>query len=70
MAQTSNIELARKQREQEIANLKLKGEAEAQAIINRSKALNNITLPAVVTSDDWKYMGFGDLFKEAANPNR
>ena len=56
LAQTSNIELARKQREQEIANLKLKGEAEAQAIINHSKALNNITLPAVVTSDDWKYM--------------
>ena len=70
LAQTSNIELARKQREQEIANLKLKGEAEAQAIINRSKALEDLTLPVMVTSDDWKYMGFGDLIKEAANPNR
>ena len=66
LAQTSNIELARKQREQEIANLKLKGEAEAQAIINRSKALENIKMPAVVTSDDWKYMGLGDIVKEAA----
>ena len=66
LAQTSTIELNRKQREQEIANLKLKGEAESQAIINRSKALENLTLPMMVTSDDWKYMGFGDLFKEAA----
>jgi hypothetical protein len=31
LAQTSNIELNRKQREQEIANLKLKGEAEAES---------------------------------------
>lgn len=69
LAQTSNIELARKQREQEIANLKLKGEAEAQAIINRSKALDNIKLPAVVTSNDLKVLGLSDLINEATRTN-
>lgn len=69
LAQTSNIELARKQREQEIANLKLKGEAEAQAIINRSKALDNIKLPAVVTSNDLKVLGLSDLINEATKTN-
>ena len=70
LAQTSNIELARKQREQEIANLKLKGEAEAQAIINRSKALNNITFPTVITSNDLKVLGLDSLIQEATNPNK
>ena len=70
MAQTSNIELSRKQREQEIANLKLKGEAEAQAIINRSKALDNITFPKVVTSNDLKVLGLDSLIQEATKPNR
>ena len=70
LAQTSNIELARKQREQEIANLKLKGEAEAQAIINRSKALNNITFPKVITSNDLKVLGLDSLIQEATNPNK
>ena len=64
LAQTSNIELARKQREQEIANLKLKGEAEAQAIINRSKALDGIKFPTVVTSNDLKVLGLSDLLNE------
>jgi hypothetical protein len=70
LAQTSNIELARKQREQEIANLKLKGEAEAEAIKIRAEALKEIKPPMMVTSDDWKYMGFGDLLKEATGSNR
>lgn len=70
LAQTSNIELSRKQREQEIANLKLKGEAEAQAIINRSKALDNITFPKVITSNDLKVLGLDSLIQEATNPNR
>jgi hypothetical protein len=69
LAQTSSIELARKQKEQEIANLKLKGEAEAQAIINRSKALENIKLPAVVTSNDLKVLGLSDLINEATKAN-
>ena len=67
LAQTSNIELARKQREQEIANLKLKGEAEAQAIINRSKALDNIAFPKVITSNDLKVLGIDSLIREATN---
>ena len=67
LAQTSNIELARKQREQEIANLKLKGEAEAQAIINRSKALDNITFPKVITSNDLKVLGLDSLIREATD---
>ncbi len=70
LAQTSNIELSRKQREQEIANLKLKGEAEAQAIINRSKALDNITFPKVITSNDLKVLGLDSLIQEATNPSR
>lgn len=70
LAQTSNIELSRKQREQEIANLKLKGEAEAQAIINRSKALDNIVFPKVITSNDLKVLGLDSLIQEATNPNR
>lgn len=67
LAQTSNIELARKQREQEIANLKLKGEAEAQAIINRSKALDNITFPKVITSNDLKVLSLDSLIREATD---
>lgn len=69
LAQTSNIELARKQREQEIANLKLKGEAEAQAIINRSKALDNIVFPKVITSNDLKVLGLDSLIQEATKSN-
>lgn len=67
LAQTSSIELARKQKEQEIANLKLKGEAEAQAIINRSKALDNIAFPKVITSNDLKVLGIDSLIREATN---
>lgn len=67
LAQTSNIELARKQKEQEIANLKLKGEAEAEAIKIRAKALENITFPTVVTGNDLKVMGIDSLIKEATN---
>ena len=54
----------------EIANLKLKGEAEAQAIINRSKALDNITFPTVITSNGLKVLGLDSLIQEATNPNR
>lgn len=67
LAQTSNIELARKQREQEITNLKLKGEAEAEAIKIRAKALNDIALPKVVTSNDLKVLGIDSLIREATN---
>jgi PBP1b-binding outer membrane lipoprotein LpoB len=67
LAQTSNIELARKQKEQEIANLKLKGEAEAEAIKIRAKALENIDLPKVITSNDLKVLGLDSLIKEATS---
>lgn len=67
LAQTSNIELSRKQKEQEIANLKLKGEAEAEAIIIKAKALNNISLPKVVTSNDLKVLGLDSLIKDAVD---
>jgi len=70
LAQTSNIELARKQREQEIANLKLKGEAEAEAIKIRAKALDNIALPKVVTSNDLKVLGIDSLIREATDSSR
>lgn len=66
LAQTSNIELARKQKEQEIANLKLKGEAEAEAIKIRAKALSEMKMPTVVTSNDWKMLGLESVIKEAA----
>lgn len=65
LAQTSNVELARKQKEQEIENLKLKGQAEAEAITIRAKALNNINLPQVITSNDLKVMGLDGLVKDA-----
>lgn len=68
LAQTSNIELARKQREQEIANLKLKGEAEATKI--RAKALENVNLPKVVTSNDLKVLGLDSLIREATEISR
>lgn len=42
LSQTSNFELDRKKKEQEIANLKLRGEAEAEAIKMRAKALEDI----------------------------
>lgn len=67
LAQTSSIELARKQREQEITNLRLKGEAEAEAIKIRAKALNDIALPKVVTSNDLKVLGIDSLIREATN---
>lgn len=67
LAQTSNIELARKQREQEIANLKLRGEAEAEAIKIRAKALENVSLPKVITSNDLKVLGLDSLIREATN---
>lgn len=66
LAQTSNFELERKRKEQEIENLKLRGQAEAKAIETRAQALSNMKMPTVVTSDDWKYMGLGDVIKEAA----
>ena len=65
LAQTSNIELNRKQREQEIANLKLKGEAEAEAIKMRAKAWENIDLPKVITSNDVKVLGLDSFIREA-----
>lgn len=65
LAQTSNVELSRKQKEQEIANLKLKGEAEAEAIKIRARALENIQLPKVVTSNDLKVLGLDNLISEA-----
>lgn len=67
LAQTSNIELARKQREQEIANLKLKGEAEAEAIKIRAKALENVSFPKVITSNDLKVLGLDSLIREATD---
>jgi hypothetical protein len=67
LAQTSNIELARKQKEQEIANLKLKGEAEAEAIKIRARALESINLPKVITSNDLKVLGLDSLIKEATS---
>lgn len=70
LAQTSSLELNRKQREQEIENLKLRGQAEAKAIEIRAQALSNMKMPAVVTSDDWKYMGLGDVIKEAATGSK
>jgi predicted patatin/cPLA2 family phospholipase len=70
LAQTSNIELARKQREQEIANLKLRGEAEAEAIKIRAKALENVSLPKVITSNDLKVLGFDCLIREATDSSR
>lgn len=70
LAQTSNIELARKQREQEIANLKLKGEAVAEAIKIRAKALENVNLPKVVTSNDLKVLGLDSLIREATEISR
>lgn len=65
LAQTSNLELSRKQKEQEIANLKLKGEAEAQAIIIKAQALKDIDLPKVVTSNDLKVLGIDSLISDA-----
>lgn len=65
LAQTSNLELSRKQKEQEIANLKLKGEAEADAIRMRAKSLENISFPKVVTSNDLKVLGLDNLITEA-----
>jgi hypothetical protein len=70
LAQTSNIELARKQREQEIANLKLRGEAEAEAIKIRAKALENVSLPKVITSNDLKVLGLDSLIREATDSSR
>ena len=67
LAQTSSLELSRKQKEQEIANLKLKGEAEAEAIKIRAKALDNIALPKVITSNDLKVLGIDSLIREATN---
>lgn len=65
LSQTSNIELTRKLKEQEIANLKLRGEAEAEAIKIRAKALNDINFPKVVTSNDLKVLGIDSLIREA-----
>ena len=70
LAQTSNIELARKQREQEIENLKLKGQAEAEAIKIRAHALENISLPKVITSNDLKVLGVDSLIREATEISR
>ena len=46
---------------------RLKGEAEAQAIINRSKALDNITFPKVITSNDLKVLSLDSLIREATD---
>ena len=70
LAQTSNFELDRKRKEQEIANLKLRGEAEANAIEMRAKALSNMSLPQVVTSNDLKVLGLDSLIREAATGNK
>lgn len=70
LAQTSNFELERKRKEQEIENLKLKGQAEADAIRNRSKALENIQLPKVITSNDLKVLGIDSLISEATKGSK
>ena len=70
LAQTSNFELDRKRKEQEIANLKLRGEAEANAIEIRAKALSDMSLPQVVTSNDLKVLGLDSLIREAATGNK
>lgn len=70
LQQTSNFELERKRKEQEITNLKLKGEAEAEAIKLRAKALDNISFPAVVTSNDLKVLGVDSLIQEATKAGK
>lgn len=64
LAQTSNFELDRKKKEQEIANLKLRGEAEAEAIKLRAKALEEVKFPTVITSNDLKVLGIDSLIQD------
>ena len=66
----NNFELERKRKEQEIENLKLKGQAEADGIRNRSKALENIQLPKVITSNDLKVLGIDSLISEATKGSK
>lgn len=70
LQQTSNFELDRKKREQEIENLRLRGVAEADAIKIRAQALNNVELPKVITSNDLKVLGIDSLIQEATNPKK
>lgn len=70
LQQTSNFELERKRKEQEIANLKLKGEAEAEAIKIRAKALQDVSLPKVITSNDLKVLGVDSLIREVTTSNK
>ena len=70
LAQTSNFELERKRKEQEIENLKLRGQAEAEAIKLRAQALDNITFPKVVTSNDLKVLGVDSLIQEATKAGK
>ena len=65
LAQTSNFELERKRKEQEIENLRLRGIAEAEAIKERAKALEEIKFPTVITSNDVKVLGIDSLIQEA-----
>ena len=44
---------------------RLKGEAEAEAIKIRAKALENVNLPKVVTSNDLKVLCVDSLIREA-----
>lgn len=69
LQQTSNFELERKRKEQEIANLKLKGEAEAEAIKIRARALQDVSLPKVITSNDLKVLGVDSLIREVTTSN-
>jgi hypothetical protein len=48
----------------------LKGEAEAEAIKIRAKALENVSLPKVVTSNDLKVLGLDSLIREATETSR
>lgn len=63
LAQTSKLELDRKQREQEIENLRLRGKAEADAI--RTKA-DKFAMPntLIVTPEFSNALGLGEVLKQ------
>jgi hypothetical protein len=70
LQQTSNFELDRKKKEQEIENLRLRGVAEADAIKIRAQALNNVELPKVITSNDLKVLGIDSLIQQATTSSK